>query len=63
MAAFSAWSALAAGFVLVEGGESGDHADDVGGFVHDDDGGGTETGLAVLEGVEVHQLVVADVLW
>jgi len=54
--------ALAAGLVVVELAETGDGADDVGGLVHDDDGGRAETGLRVLEGVEVHELVVADVL-
>jgi hypothetical protein len=54
--------ALAAGLVVVELAETGDGADDVGGLVHDDDGSRTETGLRVLEGVKVHELVVADVL-
>ena len=54
--------ALAAGLVVVELAETGDGADDVGGLVHDDDGGRAETGLRVLEGVKVHELVIADVL-
>jgi len=54
--------ALAARLVVVELAETGDGADDVGGLVHDNDCGRTETGLRVLEGVEVHELLVADVL-
>jgi hypothetical protein len=54
--------ALAAGLVVVELAQTRDSADDVGGLVHDDDGGRAETGLRVLKGVKVHELVVADVL-
>lgn len=60
LASLAAGGALAATLVLVELGQTGDGADDVGGLVHDDDGGGTQTGLGVLEGVEIHDLVVAD---
>lgn len=60
LASLAAGGALAATLVLVELGQTGDGADDVGGLVHDDDGGSTQTGLGVLEGVEVHDLVVAD---
>lgn len=52
--------ALAARFVVVELAETGDGADNVSGLVHDDDGSSTETGLRVLECVEVHELVVAN---
>ena len=53
---------LAAGLVVVELGEAGDGADHVGGAIHDDDGGGAEPGLRVLERVEVHELLVARLL-
>lgn len=52
--------ALAAGLVVVELAETGDGADNVSGLVHDDDGSSTETGLRILECVEVHELVVAN---
>jgi hypothetical protein len=52
--------ALTARLVVVELAETGDGADNVGGLVHDNDSRGTETGLRILEGVEVHELVVAD---
>jgi hypothetical protein len=52
--------ALAAGLVMVELAQTGDSADNISGLVHDDDGGGTETGLRILQGVKVHELVVAD---
>ena len=55
--AFAARGALAAGFVLVEVRQAGDGADDVGGLVHDDDGGGAEAGLEVAQRVEVHRAV------
>lgn len=58
----TARGALAAGLVVVELAQAGDGADHVGGLVHDDDGGRAEPGLRVLEGVEVHELLVADVL-
>jgi hypothetical protein len=61
-AALTAWCALAAGLVVVELCKAGDGADNIGRLVHDDDGGGTETRLRVLESVKVHELVVADVL-
>lgn len=62
LGALTAGRALAARLVVVELAQAGDGADDVGRLVHDDDGSGTETGLGVLERVEVHELVVADVL-
>lgn len=55
-------SALAAGLVVVELAETGDGADDVGRLVHDNDGSGSKTRLRVLECVEVHELLVANVL-
>ena len=60
--ALTAGCALSAGLVVVELGKAGDGTDNVGGLVHDDDGGGTETRLCILERIEVHELVVADVL-
>lgn len=62
LAALSAGCALAATLVAVEVAETADGSDNVGALVHDDNGSSTETRLAVLEGVKVHQLVVADVL-
>lgn len=62
LAALSARSALAATFVAVEVAETADGSDDIGALVHDNNGCGTETRLAVLETVKVHDLVVADVL-
>jgi hypothetical protein len=62
LAALSARCALTAGLVVVELCETCDGADNISRLVHDDDSGGTETGLRVLESVEVHELVVADVL-
>lgn len=60
LASLAAGGALAATLVLVELGQTGDGADDVGGLVHDDNGGSPQTGLGVLEGVEIHDLVIAD---
>ena len=62
LAALSAGCALAATLVAVEVAETADGSDNIGALVHDDNGSSTETRLAVLEGVKVHQLVVADVL-
>ena len=62
LGALTARSALAAGLVAVEVTETRDGAHNVGALVHDDDGSSAETGLAVLEGIEVHELVVADML-
>lgn len=59
--AFSTRRALPATLVLVKLAQPGDHPDHVGRLVHDDDRGRAQAGLAVLEGVKVHQLVVADV--
>lgn len=42
--------------------ETADGTDNVGALVHDDDSGGTETRLTILEGIKVHQLVVANIL-
>ena len=58
----TARSALAARLVVVKLGETSNGADDIGALVHDDNGGGTETRLGVLQGVEVHELVVANLL-
>ena len=44
---------------MVELAQPGDGTDDVSGLVHNDDGGSAETGLDVLEGVKVHQDIVA----
>ena len=53
--------ALSARLVVVELGKTGDGTNNIGALVHYDDSGGTETRLRVLEGVEVHELVIADV--
>ena len=63
LGALATWCALSARLVAVEVGKAGDGADDVGGLVHDNDGGGTETRLGVLEGIKIHQLFVANLLW
>ena len=47
---------------MVEFAQASDGADDVGGLVHDDYGGGAEAGLVVFERVEVHELLVAGCL-
>jgi hypothetical protein len=60
LATLTAGGALTARLVAVERGETGDSAHNVGGLIHDDDGGGTQTSLGVLKGVEVHKLVVGD---
>lgn len=62
LATLSAGRALTAGLVGVEVGETADGADNVGALVHYDNSGSTETGLAVLETVKVHKLVIADAL-
>lgn len=62
LAALTAGGALTATLVAVEVAEAGNGPYNVGALVHDDDGCRSETRLAVLERVEVHQLVVADVL-
>ncbi len=46
--------------MLVEGGKPRDRLDDIGGFVHDDNGRRAETGLHGLQAIEIHQHVVAD---
>jgi hypothetical protein len=53
---------LTARFVVVEFGETGDGTDNIGGLVHDNNSGGSETRLVVLEAIEIHDLVIADVL-
>ena len=58
--ALAARRALAARLVLVEVRQTRNRLDHVGALVHDDDGGGAETGLDVLERVEVHQHRVTD---
>jgi hypothetical protein len=62
LAALATWRALTAGLMVVELREARDGAHDVSRLVHDNDGGGTETRLRVLERVEIHKLVVADML-
>lgn len=62
LAALSARCALAATLVSVEVAETADTSNNIGTLVHDNDGSGTETRLAILEGIKVHQLFVADVL-
>lgn len=63
LAALAARCALTAGLVVVELAQTSDGAYDVSRLVHDDDSGGTETGLRVLERVKVHELLVADLSW
>src|ERR1700684_984416 len=52
--AFAAWRALAAALMLVEIGDPRDRPDQVGRFVHHDDGGGAETRAQLAEAVAVH---------
>ena len=58
LAAFSTRRALPAALVLVEGREPRYGADDVRALIHDDNSCGAQARLAVLEGVEVHELLV-----
>ena len=60
LAALPARRALSATLVFVKGRQSRDGPDDVCALVHDDDGRRAQPRLAVLEGVKVHQLLVAD---
>jgi hypothetical protein len=60
LATLSARCALAATLVAVEVAETADGSDNIGALVHDDNSGRSETRLAVLEGIKVHQLVIAD---
>jgi hypothetical protein len=60
LATLSAGCALAATLVAVEVAETADGSDNIGALVHDDNSGRSETRLAVLEGIKVHQLVIAD---
>ena len=59
LGALATRGALATGLMVVELGKAGNGAHDIGRLVHDDDGGGAQAGLRVLEGVEVHELVIA----
>lgn len=54
--------ALTARFVLVEVGQPSNGVDDVCGLVHDYDGCCPQARLRLLEGVKVHEHIVADVL-
>src|SRR5665213_4316262 len=58
--ALAAGRALAAALMLVELRQARDRLHDVGRFIHDNDRGGAEAGLHVLERVELHQHGVAD---
>ena len=60
LATLTAGCALTTTLVLVEARKTTNGADDVGALVHNDDGGGTQTGLGVLQAIKVHDLVVAD---
>jgi len=60
LATLSAGCALAATLVAVEVTETADGSDNIGALVHDDNSGRSETRLAVLKGIKVHQLVIAD---
>jgi hypothetical protein len=62
LAALSAGSTLAATLVAVEVAETADGSDNVGALVENNDGGGTETRLRVLETIKVHNLVITDAL-
>ena len=53
---------LPAALMLIEGAQSAYHRDHVRALVHHDDGRGAKARLRVLQRVEVHELVVADVL-
>src|SRR5665213_2791613 len=55
--ALAAWRALTAALVLVEIGNPRDRPDQVGRFVHHDDGGGAETGAQFSEAVEIHRAI------
>ena len=58
----TARSALTARLVVVELGETGDGANNIGALVHDNNGSRSETRLRILESIEVHELVVANLL-
>eukprot|EP00850_Spirogloea_muscicola_P024277 SM000555S17871 [mRNA] locus=s555:433:3088:- [translate_table: standard] len=58
--ALTAGRALAAALVLVKVGQARDRVHHVGALVHDDDGGSAQARLHGLEGVKVHEHVVAD---
>src|SRR3546814_20500799 len=55
--AFAAGRALATAFMHVEIADPADRADDVRGFVHDDDGGVAKAGAKRLQPVEIHRRV------
>ena len=57
--ALAAGGALAAAFMLVEGAEALDGADQVGGFVHHDHARRAQAGFVFAQGVEIHQHIVA----
>ncbi len=59
-AALSAGRALPTGLVLVEVGQAGDGVHDVCALVHDHDSCRSQTALSLLEGIKVHEDVVAD---
>jgi len=60
--ALTAWSALTAGLVLVELGQTENGVNDISLVVHDNDGGSTETRTSVLEIIEVHDGLLALLL-
>jgi hypothetical protein len=62
LATLSARCALAATLVAVEVAETADSSDNIGALIHNDNSSSAESRLAVLEGIEVHQLVITDVL-
>ena len=62
LGALAAWRTLATAFMLVELAQAANCADNIRALVHNDDSRGAKTGLAVLEGIEIHGLVIADVL-
>jgi len=62
LASLSARCALAATLVAVEVAETADSSDNIGALIHDDNSSRSETRLAILKGIEIHKLVITDVL-
>ncbi|WPK23735.1 hypothetical protein PUMCH_000980 [Australozyma saopauloensis] len=58
----STWGTLTTRLVLVESGKTLDSSDNVGLLVHDNDGGSTQTGTNILQGIVIHQNVLTNVL-
>ena len=60
LTSFSTRCTLPAAFMLVEARQPGYRSDDICAFVHDYDCCRAKARLAVLEGIEVHELLVTD---